>query len=97
MTERIEWEWGYYGRCFIDGKFSHGVRFSRAGDGFQGQVFDGCPEPGGLMLDTLKDCKTIDQVVDQCTVQALKVVQKGKPNLKEMKRALEEYPFKRQD
>lgn len=92
---KVEWEWGYYGKCFIDGKFSHGVRINPNYEhtNYNGQYWDNCPEPGGLMLGTLKQHKTLESAVREAEEESLRITRLEMKSLKEMRRTLKEYPF----
>ena len=94
---KIEWEWGYYGKCFIDGKFSHAVRIGKHGDCFSGEYYDKSPAPSGLMLGTIKADGSLEQAVKEAEAESLRIVENKQPNLRALRKTLEEYPFQKRN
>ena len=93
---KIEWEWGYYGRCFVDGKFSHGVRIEIIGDGrFRGQKWDTCPEPGGTMLGVYDETTSIDKMMAQCECDANRLSVEEDGSMVDLQKKMSEYPYRK--
>lgn len=94
MDSTIKWEWGYFGKCYVNGKFSHSVRLQELHDGkFRGQYFKECCGPGGLMLGVLKESKNLDEAVEQAEKESLRIKSNGVESLPELKKKLKEYPY----
>ena len=79
--------------CWINGKFSHGVRLQVHDSVVHGQYWNECPAPSGLMLGTLEHCKTLEEAVDQAEAESIRIKTEGVPTYKELKKKLHEYPF----
>lgn len=89
----IKWEWGYFGKCYVDGKFSHGVTLQVYDSVVHGQYWNEVPHPSGRMLGTIEHCKTLGEAVEQAQLESLRIKNEGVNTYENLKRKLHEYPF----
>ena len=93
----VEWQWGYYGACFVNNTLLCSVKIGAQDDGtYHISFWDDLNEKGGstgLLLDCVdENFKSLKEVMIYVEDLAEDLAS-TKETLKQRKRRLKEYPF----
>ena len=94
----IEWDWGYVGRCYVDGYLSHEVHLRQYSDGTFGGNYFGLNEDVGMgatLLGCLEKSSNISEAITIAEIEAERVKINNCPNLKALRKKMEEYPYEK--